>query len=39
MRLEEYKKKIVEMIDQLNESDFVFCKRIYILLMRHFEKK
>lgn len=34
----EYKRLIIEMLDDVHESDIVFLRRIYILIKRHIER-
>lgn len=35
----EYKKVIIQLLDQLDESDFRFLKQLYIIIKKHLEKK
>ena len=35
----EYKKVIIQLLDQLDESDFRFLKKLYIIIKKHMEKK
>ncbi len=39
MNEEGYKKLIVEMLENLNESDIIFLRQIYTLIKKHIEKK
>ncbi len=35
----EYKRKVVELLEEIEDSDIIFLNQIYTLIKRHIEKR
>ena len=39
MKMEDYKKLITQMVQNLEESDYLFLKQIYTIVKKHLDKR